>query len=153
MPILIDGHNLIGQLSSISLKDPDDEEKLVRMLLSYQARTGKAITVVFDPGTPTSRPQRHHLGKVEAIFVRGSGDADTTIVRRIRASDNPVEWQVVTSDHDLAENVKHLGARVLSAHHFAAELEADGEAVPEHQEPSLSPEEVNDWLALFGERD
>jgi hypothetical protein len=34
VPILIDGHNLIGRLSQFSLQDPDDEEKLVSLLKS-----------------------------------------------------------------------------------------------------------------------
>ena len=73
MPILIDGHNLIGRLPAISLQDPDDEEKLARMLSSYRARTGKSITVVFDPG---------------GEFLYNSGDTNILgeIVRRTSGS-------------------------------------------------------------------
>ncbi|MGD9375749.1 MAG: NYN domain-containing protein, partial [Anaerolineae bacterium] len=49
MPILIDGHNLVGKLPVLSLQDPDDEQKLIELLRSYQARTGKEVIVVFDP--------------------------------------------------------------------------------------------------------
>ncbi|MFC2015361.1 NYN domain-containing protein [Chloroflexota bacterium] len=153
MPILIDGHNLIGQLSSISLQDPDDEEKLLRLLLSYQARTGKRITVVFDAGAPSALPQKWQQGKVEVIFARGSGDADTTIARRIRSSGDPGQWLVITSDRELAETVERSGARVLSAHDFAADLEAGLEPSNEGKDTPISSKEVEDWLALFGERE
>ena len=32
MPLLIDGHNLIGQIPELSLADEDDEGKLVMLL-------------------------------------------------------------------------------------------------------------------------
>ena len=67
MPILIDGHNLIGRLPGISLADADDEQALVRLLLSYRARTGKAITVVFDPGVSSTLSQTRKVGGVEVV--------------------------------------------------------------------------------------
>ncbi len=36
MPILIDGHNLIGRMPALSLADPDDERQLLALLLSYR---------------------------------------------------------------------------------------------------------------------
>ena len=47
MPLLIDGHNLIAKLPSISLDDPHDETQLVELLRRYRARTGKRIQVIF----------------------------------------------------------------------------------------------------------
>ena len=38
MPILIDGHNLIGRMSTLTLADPDDEWQLVALLLAYRRR-------------------------------------------------------------------------------------------------------------------
>ena len=39
MPLLIDGHNLIGHLPDLSLSDPRDEVKLVARLQAYAARS------------------------------------------------------------------------------------------------------------------
>ena len=64
MPILIDGHNLIGRLPAISLQDPDDEDKLVRLLKSYQARTGKSLTVVFDAGPASALSHKRRQGGI-----------------------------------------------------------------------------------------
>lgn len=153
MPILIDGHNLIGQLPILSLEDPDDEEKLVRLLASYRARTGKAITVVFDPGGAYALPGSRRHGGVEVVFAPHGRSADSVIARRVRRSRNPQEWQVVTSDRKLTEAVTRQGARVLRAEDYAAELELPAEVEPDRKELPPSPDEVESWLALFGDRD
>lgn len=149
MPILIDGHNVIGKLPTLSLQDPDDEEKLVRRLVAYAARVGKAITVVFDPGelSPLWEAQRH--GGVEVVFAPRGRSADQVIARRVERSRNAREWLVITSDQQLADHVLRLGARLRSAESFVAELET-AEARPERRDMPLSADEVDDWLAVFG---
>ncbi len=54
MPLLIDGHNLIGHSPDLSLSDPNDEAKLIARLRRYVARTDRQVTVVFDTN-PTGR--------------------------------------------------------------------------------------------------
>jgi predicted RNA-binding protein with PIN domain len=153
VPILIDGHNLIGRLPGISLQDPDDEGKLVRLLSSYRSRTGKAVTVVFDPGGAFSLPRRRRLGGVEIEFAPQGGSADRVIQRRVQKARNPGEWQVVTSDRELAESVGRLGARVQSAEAFASKMTTPADAPPDWRETPPSPDEVDSWLALFEGKD
>lgn len=153
MPILIDGHNLIGRLPGISLQDPDDEEKLARMLSSYRSRTGKAVTVVFDPGGAHALSTRRRLGGVEIVFAPHGSDADRVIRRRVQKARNPSEWLVVTSDGELAEAVGRLGARVQSADAFASDMAGSAVASPDWRETPPSPDEVDSWLALFEDRD
>lgn len=155
MPILIDGHNLIGRLSTLSLRDPDDEEKLIRMLGSYRGRTGRSITVVFDPGGGFALPQSRRYRGIHVVFAPHGSSADTAITRRVQKSRDPRGWLVVTSDRDLATTVERLGARVQSADAFARELqprEAEDEG-PNWKDESLSPDEIDDWLALFENHD
>ena len=153
MPILIDGHNLIGRLSQISLQDPDDEEKLVSLLMSYRARTGKAITVVFDPGETSALSQKRRRGGIETVFAPHGSSADAVIAKRVRRSRNPRDWLVVTSDRDLAETVARHGARVRSAEDFAQELGALRDGSPDWKDAPPSAEEVETWLSLFEGRD
>ena len=153
MPILIDGHNLIGKLPSLSLEEPDDEMRLVGMLLSYQARTGKAVTVVFDPGGAHSLAQTHAHGRVKVVFARHGGNADRIIESRVQQSRNASEWLVVTSDRELADTVARQGARVRSAGTFAAELGAPRDVAPEWKDAPPSADEVDAWLAEFEGRD
>jgi predicted RNA-binding protein with PIN domain len=153
VPILIDGHNLIGQLSTISLSDPHDEEKLLRLLIRYRARTAKRLVVVFDPGEGFALAETRRLGGIEVVFASHGSSADAIISRRVRRSRDRAGWLVVTSDNRLAETVTQLGARVQSATEFAAALSSELGNPPDWKDVSLSPEEVESWLALFEERD
>ena len=56
---------------------------------------------------------------------------------------------VVTSDRELADDVSRLGARVQSAEDMAAQLRQAGADTSQREKPP-SPEEVEEWLALFG---
>jgi predicted RNA-binding protein with PIN domain len=151
--ILIDGHNLIGRLPTLSLEDPDDEEKLVRLLKSYRARTGKAISVVFDPGSTFALPGAHREGGIEIVFAPYGTTADAVIARRVEKSRTPAGLLVVTSDQEVADRVTRWGARVESSDAFAAELIDVHESLSKSKDPSLSPEEVEAWLALFENRE
>lgn len=149
MPILIDGHNLIGCLPTISLHDAHDEEELTQLLKVYRARTGKAITVVFDPGETFALAEVRRLGGLEIVFAPHGSSADAVIVRRVRQSRNPRSWLVVTSDQELAAAVEHLGARVQAAEAFAAGLGRTATESPDWKDTPLSSDEVEAWLSLF----
>jgi len=154
VPILIDGHNLIGHMPSLSLQDPDDEAKLIALLKSYHARTGKAVTVIFDPGGGHVLPTHRMEGGVEVIFARQGRSADDLILKRVRRSHDPRRWLVVTSDLRLAQLAEKAGARVQGADVFALRLEPPPEEEPEPwKDAPLSPAEVESWLALFEGRD
>lgn len=149
MPLLIDGHNLIGQCPSLSLGDPDDEEKLVRLLVQYAARTGKKVTVVFDPGEPTALPRSRRLGGVEVLFAPPGSTADAAILRRLHRARHAADWLVVTSDLPLADKAARQGARTRSAQEFAAEVCAPAAVESERKQSALSAAEVEAWLKLF----
>lgn len=151
---MIDGHNLIGRLSTISLQDPDDEDQLVRMLVSYRARTGRRITVVFDAGGAFSLSEVRRQGGIDVVFAPHGSSADTVIARRVRRSRDPRGWLVVTSDRQLAQTVARSGARVRSADAFAADLAptsgaAQEDTLPPEKDTPPTPDEVDAWLALF----
>lgn len=153
MPILIDGHNLVSRIPELSLQDLDDEERLVSLLKSYQARTGKKVSVVFDPGVTFALPQARHDGKVEVVFAPQGSTADAVISRRVFKSRNPNGYLVITSDRELADAVSQRGARVRSSEEFAFEMRVRSGSLPEGRETPPSPEEVEAWLALFSDRE
>lgn len=154
MPILIDGHNLVGRLPALSLQDPDDEQKLVGLLKSYQARTGKAVTVVFDPGEAFHVPQARFEGRVKVVFAPHGSNADAVIVRRVRRATHPREWLVITSDRELTKKVSSYGARTMTAEAFSGQLLSPAaDNSPDWKDESLSQDEVAEWLALFAKRD
>ena len=154
MPLLIDGHNLIGRghLPGLRLDDPDDEAKLVARLRTYCARARKRVTVVFDHGLPGGRSELSG-GGVEVVFASGGRAADGILRERIRRSRDPRGLVVVTSDNEVIAAAQAGGARVIRSEEFAAQLSAPPPADDEEKDVHLSAGEVEEWLQMFEERD
>ncbi len=154
MPVLIDGHNLIGKLPDISLADPDDEARLVTRLQAYAGRTGKRVTVVFDRGLPGGPSDHLSGGRVKVVFAPTGRSADGVLRERIRSARNPGGLIVVSSDREVVAAAERRGARAVRAEAFARDLEPPAGrvgGVKETGEPT--PEEVEDWLIEFGAGD
>lgn len=157
MPILIDGHNLIGQMPSLSLADVDDEAQLVMLLRRYAtAKRRRQIVVVFDHGV-YGHPQQLDGYGVSCHFARSPRDADNELLRRIAKIARPKEWTLVTSDRQVARAAEQRGVRVVSAQAFAAQITALTGKQPappsapdeKPRDVHLSEAEVEEWLALF----
>lgn len=154
MPILIDGHNLIGQLPGLRLSDPDDEAQLVQLLRRYAARRrGRKLVVVFDGGVRGHPGDLNGYG-VEAHFAYAPANADSELIRRIRAVRRRDEWLVVSSDRAVAGEAKAHGIPVLSAQEFARRLSALDQPRASLREKRndrpLSKGEIEEWLRVFG---
>lgn len=152
MPVLIDGHNLIGQIPAIDIADPDDEARLVLLLRRYAARRrGRKVVVVFDRGVYGHPANLNGYG-VEAHFARSPADAE--LIRRIRAVKRRDEWLVVSSDRAVAGEARARGIPVVSSQEFARRLAAlDQPRVSAREkigERPLSPAEVEEWMRFFG---
>jgi len=152
MPLLIDGHNLIGRLPDLGLDDPDDEAKLVARLLAYCARARKRATVVFDRGLPGGRSRELSGGGVEVVFAPAGRTADSILRERVRWARDPRGLIVVTSDNEVIAAAQARGARVMRAEEFAAQLNVPRKVETE-SDAHLSAEEVQEWLNVFGKED
>jgi hypothetical protein len=157
MPLLIDGHNLIGtgELPGLRLDDPDDEAKLVLRLRAYAARTGQRVTVVFDHGLPGGPSRELSGGGVKVVFASAGHTADGILRERIRRTRDPRQITVVTSDQQVVAAAKAHRVRVIPSRAFAAQMQAPP-AAPPNEELPLKPEvyppadEVDEWMHLFG---
>ncbi|OGO37239.1 MAG: hypothetical protein A2W35_00125 [Chloroflexi bacterium RBG_16_57_11] len=159
MPYIIDGHNLIPKVPGLSLQQMDDEQQLVEMLQEFCRHQRKQVEVYFD-NAPPGGVRARNLGLVTARFVRQGTTADSAIRRRLanlgRVARN---WTVVSSDQAVQAEARAAQAQAMSSETFARLLTRalddslidQGEAA----ETVLNPEEVDDWLQLFGsdERD
>ena len=151
MPLLIDGHNLIGRLPDLRLDDPDDEAKLVARLRTYCARTRKRITVVFDRGLPGGHSWELSGGGVEVVFAATGHTADGILCERVRQARDPRGLTIVTSDHEVIAVAQARGARVVRSDEFAAQLGVKVAAEVEIKaDARLSAQEVEEWLRMFG---
>ncbi len=148
MPLLIDGHNLIGKLPDLHLDDPDDEAKLAVRLRAYCSRTGKRVTVVFDHGLPGGRSHELSGGGVEAVFAATGRSADGILRERIREDRDPRGLIVVTSDREVIATAQTRGARVIRSEEFVDQL-SEPQADSVEQDVQLSTEEIAEWLKVF----
>jgi predicted RNA-binding protein with PIN domain len=152
MPLLIDGHNLIGQMPDLRLDDPDDEAKLVARLRTYCARERKRATVVFDHGLPGGWSEALSGAGVSVVFASAGRSADSILRERIREARDPRALLVVSSDRAVIAAAKVGRVRLMRAEVFAGRLGAPARSTESEQEPQLSPEEVEEWLRVFGEK-
>ncbi len=156
MPLLIDGHNLIGHTPDLSLSDPNDEAKLIARLKAYIARTGREITVVFDPD-PDSDPagfdySRFREGRLEVIYAQAWQKADDVIREIVGEVKDRRGLIVVTSDGALANFTRQCGVRVRSSAVFEREMRQTLHAAPDEDEkPVAGASEINIWAEVFKE--
>ena len=155
MHYLVDGHNLIAHLPGIELSDPEDEAKLVELLHRFVLRhPGHRITVVFDGGV-YGHPAPPKRDRVEAIFARSPGDADTRLISLLERATPPQSYTLVSSDRAIAAAAKARRIAAKPSAIFALELQALGSARPRlgrrlQPEPKPSRAELEEWLKLFG---
>ena len=152
MPYMIDGHNLIGKLPDLTLDDPNDEALLVQKLAGFAARTGKQCLVVFDHGLPGGT-SRMSTRAVQVVFASARSTADRVMMERIKKIPDPMNWSVVSSDNDVLGIARHFRMKTLLSEEFASLLVAPPPKVVDAGEAadvSLSADEVNEWLNLFG---
>jgi predicted RNA-binding protein with PIN domain len=164
LQLLIDGHNLIGQMPGLRLSDFDDETKLVELLRQYAARRSRRsrsagrvrMVVVFDSGSPGGRSAELSGGGLEVIFAAdGHTTADRILIERMRKARRPRAWTLVSSDHEVQKVARKYRIPVLEAAEFAMRL------TPQQATPPVSKTEVTDkpdreddvagWLKLFEE--
>lgn len=154
---LIDGHNLIPHVAGLSLRDLDDEQRLLERLAAFCRRTRCRAEVYFD-GAPPTQARRFSLGgRLTVIFVRRGRTADAAIHARLRrlgrAARNVI---VVSSDREVQAAARSYGAQVIDSATFARRMRAV-EGAPAHEEAekpaAVPPDEVEEWLRLFGEEE
>ena len=151
MPFLIDGHNVIAALGDIDLEDPDDEAKLVLKLRAWSSRVQRKAIVVFDGGIPGGFSRTMSTADIGVVFAaRYHTNADRIIDERLRSLPDAPNWTVVSSDHEVLDRARAIGARVLTAQEFADWLERPP-ALLKPKPDAISAAEVDDWLQIFRE--
>ena len=157
MPLLIDGHNLIGQSPDLKLSDPNDEAKLIQRLKQYANRADKMITVIFDHGKQADFVQmwdaQEQHGRVIARWAQVGRQADDVIRDIVGSAKDRRGLTVVTSDGAVTSFVRACGVRVVSSSEFHREMQnALGQKfAPDAKPVRTSSSEVDEWLRVFKE--
>jgi len=121
---IVDGMNVIGSRPDRWWNDPDRAvRRLIDELDQYAAARGVDVTVVFDRRPPDLEAGPH--GSVTVAFAsrRGRNAADHDIVDLVADDPEASSITVVTSDRPLAEQVRGLGATVVSSGSFRRRLD------------------------------
>lgn len=168
--LLIDGYNLMHALGMARLRyGPGDLERCRHRFLTHV--TGRLTspqrsrtTIVFDAAdAPHDTPRERTIDDVTVLFAPG-GDADAMIESLIARHSAPRQVRLVSSDHRLQKAARRRRAAFVDSEDFAAELESTQPA-GEPQDPAgrgarrralkegerLSPDELQDWLEVFGD--
>ncbi len=156
MPYLVDGHNLIPKVPGMSLNEFDDERALIELLVTFCNRRRQQVEVFFDNAPAGGSPVRTFGGLVIARFIRQGKTADEAIHLRLeRLGRQSRNWTVVSSDHAVQASARRAQARMLTSEAFATLMlgQVDDQAVDRGADPDagVKPEEMDDWLKLFGE--
>jgi predicted RNA-binding protein with PIN domain len=153
MPYLIDGHNLIGKIPTLSLDELDDEKELIQLLQNFCQAAVKDVEVYFDHSSSGHARASVH-GRVTARFVRSGETADQAIARHLkRLGNRAANWTIVSSDKQVLAAAKRARAKTISSESFSKELFAEQSSDGSTDSPEISHEEVEVWLKLFGDRD
>ena len=153
MPYLIDGHNLIPKIG-LRLDDDDDEQQLIVLLQEFCRLRHKEVSVYFDNAPPGGMPVRKY-GAVTAYFIRSGHTADQAIQNRLnRLGAAAKNWIVVSSDRAVQLSARAARAPFIPSEAFAHDVKAavDVGEPAKSQDVTLSKDEVDDWLRLFGKR-
>ncbi|MBI5943110.1 MAG: NYN domain-containing protein [Chloroflexi bacterium] len=153
MPYLIDGHNLIPKVG-LRLDAPDDELQLVKFLQEFARLKRQQVEVYFD-GAPIGQAGTRKLGTVRAHFIRLGQSADSAIrARLIRMEQDAKKWIVVSSDHEVQNAARAVGAQFMTSEEFVKFLREALTSAPKEPrgDKKLSPAEVDEWLKVFREK-
>ena len=119
---LVDASNVIGSRPDGWWRDREGAaRRLIEALERFAATSGEPVTVVLDAGPPELAGR---TGAIEVAIAprRGRNAADDEIVRRLEACGAPGDVRVVTSDRELADRARALGAEVEGARTFRERL-------------------------------
>ncbi len=121
---LVDASNVIGSRPDGWWRDREGAaRRLIAALERFAEASGDPVTVVLDAGPPDLAGR---TGAVEVVIAPSTptrrNAADDEIVRLLEASGTAGGVRVATSDRELAERVRALGAEVEGARTFRERL-------------------------------
>ena len=122
---VVDGMNVIGSRPDGWWRDRDGAaRRLLARLQQLVAESGDELTLVLDGRPLDDLPEGVHDG-VEVLYARRPGrDAgDDRIVDVLASAPDPAALCVVTSDRDLTERARELGAEVVGTRSLLARLD------------------------------
>ncbi|HBV68866.1 MAG TPA: NYN domain-containing protein [Clostridiales bacterium] len=125
--LFIDGYNLINQWSyykDVARNIENSRNKLIELLVEYQAYRGIKVIVVFDAHLVKGSVEKKEIvSGVEVIYTKEHETADSYIEKQLDKIGRYERVQVATSDSSIQQIVLARGGTRISAHEMILELE------------------------------
>lgn len=125
--LFIDGYNIINQWSyykSMAGNIENSRNKLIELLVEYQAYKGINVIVVFDAHmVKGSLEKKEKIAGLEVIYTKEHETADSYIEKQLDRIGRYERVQVATSDGSIQQIVLARGGTRISANEMIAELE------------------------------
>ncbi len=155
--IIIDGYNLIHRTPELRRWVDTDLEKarngLIFRLREFSRGKHIRVTVVFD-GNFVGQPSSAVQGNLEIRYAMPPRDADSEIKLLLQKRSNTQNITVVSSDKSVRDFARSCRANTVSSEEFARKyLAIENKFGQESGRTSMSKEELEEWLRLFGEKD
>ena len=152
---LIDGHNLIPKIKGMSLAMEDKEIQLIDLLQVFARLKRKKMEVYFDQAPPGYAGLRKY-GSITAHFVQQGSTADAAIINRVRKMGKQANQVIViSSDHQVQNEVRACSAKVKTAEEFNHDLEQMYNKTAGNTKPDpdrQSPSEIAEFEKMFREK-
>lgn len=125
--LFIDGYNIINQWSyykDISRNIANSRNKLIELLVEYQAYKGIKVIVVFDAHlVKGSLEKKETVAGVEVVYTKEHETADSYIEKQLDKIGRYERVQVATSDSSIQQIVLARGGTRISANEMIMEIE------------------------------
>lgn len=125
--LFIDGYNIINQwhyYRDVSKNIANSRNKLIELLVEYQAYKGIRVIVVFDAHlVKGSTEKKEIIAGVEVVYTKEHETADSYIEKQLDKIGRYEKVQVATSDGAIQQIVMSRGGTRISAQEMLLELE------------------------------
>jgi uncharacterized protein len=153
MLYLIDGHNLIPHIAGLSLRQMDDEMRLLELLQTFSREHRVRIEVFFDGAAPGWAGTKGY-GNITAHYVVRGSTADEAIRRRLNQIPQGSGVTVISSDRQVQAEARSQRADIISSRDFAKNfpiIKPELKKQKKNSQTTLSTDEIDEWLQLFGD--
>ena len=151
MHYIIDAYNLIGKLSTISLRDKNKEDQLIDIFKAFKKNKNDHFFIIFDGKRNDSPYQsRQELDQISVVFTDILESADNFILRKLKEIANKSNFSVVTSDNEIKFSCKKQKINCINSESFFRFLSnKNNESINDN--PEINKHEIDFWLKRFNQ--
>lgn len=118
MRYIIDGYNLLFQMSFLKGTLEEKRDALLQLLSEANRKRQISLKIVFDAAEDEDDLIITHKGKIKVVFTAWTETADDYILHLIETSRKPSSLCVVTSDGPLKRMIRQYGTQVRESKDF-----------------------------------